>query len=68
MKKGDSIIHINFQWDRFTLFDRIKGYWDDRLDYTSDFSIVFDGGSRYWNVNVNLTSKKMFGLSVNGVV
>jgi hypothetical protein len=67
-EKGDSIIHINFQWDRFTLFDRIKGYWDDRLDYTSDFSIVFDGGSRYWNVNVNLTSKKMFGLSVNGVV
>lgn len=66
-EKGDSIIHINFQWDRFTLIDRIKGYWDDRLDYTSDFSIVLDGGSRYWNINVNLTSKKLFGLSVNGV-
>lgn len=65
-KHGDSIIHINFHWDRFTLTDRIKGYWDDKLKYTSDFSIVFDGGSRYWNVNVNLTSKKLFGLSVNG--
>ena len=67
-EQGDSIIHINFHWDRFTLTDRIRGYWDDRLDYTSDFSIVFDGGSRYWNINVNLTSKKLFGLSVNGVV
>ena len=47
--------------------DRVKGYWDDRLDYTSDYSIVFDGGSRYWSVNVNLTSKTLYGQSVNGV-
>ena len=66
-KNGDRIIHINFHWDRFTLIDRIKGYWDDRLDYTSDYSIVFDGGSRYWSVNANLTSNKLYGLSVNGV-
>lgn len=65
---GDRIIHINMHWDRFTVTDRIKGYWDDRLDYTSDYSIVFDGGSRYWSVNVNLTSKTLYGLSVNGVV
>lgn len=64
---GDRNIHINFHWDRFTLLDRIKGYWDDRLDYTSDYSIVFDGGSRYWSINVNLTSKTLHGLSVNGV-
>ena len=66
-KNGDRNIHINFHWDRFTLLDRIKGYWDDRLDYTSEYSIVFDGGSRYWSANVNLTSKKLYGLSVNGV-
>lgn len=66
-KNGDRNIHINFHWDRFTLMDRAKGYWDDRLDYTSDYSIVFDGGSRYWSVNVNLASKKLYGLLVNGV-
>ncbi len=66
-EQGDHVIHINFHWNRFSIFDRLKGNWDDRLNYTSDFSIVLDGGSRYWNVNVNLTTKKLSGLSVNGV-
>lgn len=64
--KGDRIIHINFHWDRYTLMDKMNGYWDTRLDYTSGYSIVFDGGSKYWNVNVNLTSKTLYGLYVNG--
>lgn len=64
---GDRIIGINFHWDRFTLFDRIRGYWDDRLDYSSDYSVTLDGGSRYWNVKVNLTSRVLFGLSINGL-
>ncbi len=66
-KNGDRTIHINFHWDRFTLMERSKGYWDHRLDYTSDYSVVFDGGSRYWSANVNLTSGKLYGLSVNGL-
>lgn len=66
-ENGDRVIHINFYWDRHTLFDRIKGYWDDRLEYTSDYAVVMDGGSRYWNVNVNLTTKTLYNLSVNGV-
>ena len=66
-KNGDRTIYINFHWDRFTFIDRLKGNWDDRLDYTSDYSIVFDGGSRYWSVRVNLTAKKLYGLSINGV-
>ena len=66
-KNGDRTIHINFQWDRFTLIDRVKGNWDDRLDYTSDYSIVLDGGSRYWSAKVNLTAKKLYGLLINGV-
>jgi hypothetical protein len=66
-EQGDSVIHINFHWNRFTIFDRIKGYWDDRLEYTSDFSQPLDGGSRYWNINVNLSEGHLYGLSVNGV-
>jgi hypothetical protein len=66
-ENGDRVIHINFYWDRYTVFDRIKGYWDDRLEYTSDYSVVMDGGYRHWNVNVNLTTKSLYNLSVNGV-
>lgn len=65
--KGERIIHINLHWDRFTLTDRMKGYWDNRLDYSSDYSITLDGGSRYWSVNVNLAKEQLYGLSINGV-
>jgi len=66
-EKGDSVIHINLYWDKFTLSDRLKGYDDQRREYTSDFSIVLDGGSHYWNVNVNLTKSILERLEVNGV-
>lgn len=66
-EKGDKIIHINFYWNKFTLIDRLKGYDDQRLEYTSDFSVELDGGSHYWNVNVNLTKKNLERLQVNGV-
>jgi hypothetical protein len=66
-ENGDRVIHINFYWDRFNIFDRLKGDWDGRLDYTSDYAVVMDGGYRYWNVNVNLTTKSLYNLSVNGV-
>ena len=63
---GDSIIHINFSWNKYTLSDKIKGYGDSRLTYTSDYSITLDGGSEYWNVDVNLTKQKLESLYVNG--
>ncbi len=66
-ENGDRVIHINFYWDKYTVFDRVKGYWDNRLEYTSDYTVVMDGGSRFWNVNVNLITKTLYNLSVNGV-
>jgi len=65
--KDEKVIHINFYWDEYTLFDRLKGYDDQRLNYTSDFATVFDGGSHYWNINVNLTKNKLERLEVNGL-
>ena len=65
--KGDKLIHINFYWDKYSLSDRLKGYDDQRLTYTSDFAIVFDGGSFYWNINVNLTKHNLERLEVNGI-
>ena len=66
-KNGDKVIHINFYWDKFTLHDRLKGYDDQRREYTSDFSMVLDGGSHYWNINVFLTQNKLERFEVNGV-
>jgi hypothetical protein len=66
-EQGNRVIHINLSWDRFTVLDRMKGYWNDRLEYTSDYSRTLDGGSRYWSVNVDLNTKALYELSVNGV-
>ncbi|MBC6605660.1 hypothetical protein H8B13_02400 [Hymenobacter sp. BT188] len=65
-KKGDKIIHINFHWNEYTLVDNIRGSLDTRLKYDSDYSTVFDGGSYYWEINVNLTKNKLSDLQVNG--
>ena len=65
-QKGERIIHINFYWNRFSINERTRGYWDDRLEYNSEYAVVFDGGSRYWNINVNLTTKNLYNLWVNG--
>ncbi|MGS2765136.1 hypothetical protein [Sinomicrobium sp. M5D2P9] len=65
--KGERIIHINFYWDRYDLMDRLRGYADLRLDYNSDYAIVFDGCSYYWQINVNLDRKELSGLMINGV-
>ena len=64
--EGQRIIHINFYWDKYGLIDRIKGYADRRLDYSSNYAFVFDGCSHYWQVNVNLEEKKLSDLLING--
>lgn len=65
--KGQRLIHINMYWDKFGLLDRIKGYSDNRLDFKSDYTTVFDGCSYYWQINVNLEEKKLTDIWINGV-
>jgi hypothetical protein len=64
---NEKIIHVNFYWDKFSLKDKLKGYSDDRLRFEDDYAIVFDGGSRYWQINVNLTRKCLTDFQVNGI-
>lgn len=64
--KGDSIIHINFHWNTYSLSDRLKGYHDDRLSFDDDYTHIFDGGSYYWQIKVNLTKRVLYDLEVNG--
>lgn len=65
--RNERIVHINFYWDKYSLKNKLKGYTDDRLSFEDDYAAVFDGGSRYWQVNVNLTTGKVTDLQVNGV-
>ncbi|MGZ3756423.1 MAG: hypothetical protein ACXVAY_06745 [Mucilaginibacter sp.] len=64
---GEKYIHINFYWDKYPLKARLKGISDDRLHFEDDYAIVFDGGSHYWQININLTTQKATDLQVNGL-
>ena len=65
--KGERIIHINFYWDKYSVWDKIRGFTDTRLEYDSDYALVLDGCSRYWQIDVNLTNQKLNHLQINGV-
>lgn len=65
--RGQRLVHINFYWDRFGLWDRIRGYSDSRLGFDSDYAFVLDGCSHFWQINVNLDEKKLSDLRVNGI-
>ncbi len=61
------VLHINLFWDKYSIIDKLKGYHDNRLKYNSDYARVFDGGSYYWQVNVNLTKNQLSDLQINGI-
>ncbi|MBE8719146.1 hypothetical protein, partial [Sphingobacterium pedocola] len=67
---GDKIIFVNCLWEKkavrdFT--DKIFHKASDDTTWKTDKKIVLDGCSYYWNIKVNLTSKALFDLYVNGL-
>jgi hypothetical protein len=64
---GDTIIHINLYWDKYSIFDRMRTYNSNSDKYTHDFEMILDGGYRYWNINVNLTRHVLERPVVNGI-
>ena len=65
--KGEKIVNINFIWDKYTIWDKIKGYSDDRAKYREGYYFVLDGCSYYWQVSINMTTMKIEMFSVNGI-
>ncbi|MBL7996975.1 hypothetical protein JNM05_16535 [bacterium] len=63
---GNKIIFVNMLWNRWSLRDRFKGFADPREGLHDGFVQVFDGGSRYWQIKVNITLKVIAEFSVNG--
>lgn len=64
---GDKIIHVNFDWNRYSTLDNIRGIYKSESDsWKKEWKVVFDGCSYYWGVKINLDNEKLFDLSVNG--
>ncbi|CAM4356552.1 hypothetical protein [Gillisia limnaea] len=65
---GSKIIYATFNWDRYTLMDRIKGYHKDESDnWKKEKEMVLDGCSYHWEIKINLDVEELFELDINGL-
>ena len=65
---GDKIIYVTFNWDRYTLLNRIRGYpKDENENWKKEKELVLDGCSYHWEIKINLNTEELFDLKVNGI-
>ena len=64
---GDKIIYATFNWDKFSVFDRLRGYHKNIYqNWREERIIVLDGCSYHWGIKINLNRKLLFELGING--
>jgi len=64
---GDRIIYVTFNWDKYTLFNRLQGIEKDNSEkWKREIQGVLDGCSNHWEIKVNLTKEELFDMEVNG--
>ena len=65
---GNKIIYATFNWDRYTLLDRLRVYYKYESDnWKKEREVVLDGCSYHWEVKINLATKELFELGINGI-
>ncbi|TDU43490.1 hypothetical protein BXY82_0902 [Gelidibacter sediminis] len=64
---GQKVIHINFIWNGYSLWESIRGWTKPDGTWKSEWQVIFDGGSRYWNINYIIDKKCFVDFRVNGV-
>jgi hypothetical protein len=65
---GNKIIYATFNWDRYSLLDRLRGtYKDESENWKKEREMVLDGCSFHWEIKINLDTKELFDLGVNGL-
>ena len=65
---GNKIIYTTFNWDRYTLLDRLRGYSKDESEnWKKEKEMVLDGCSYHWEIKINLDTEELFDLGVNGI-
>lgn len=66
--EGNKVIYATFNWERFTLLDRIRGNSkDDSAQWKIKKEMVLDGCSHHWEIKINLDTEELFDLGVNGL-
>jgi hypothetical protein len=61
----ERVININGNWNRISLRNLMSH--DRRLDFSSEYHIVFDGGSYHWSADINLDKMEMTRFGTNGI-
>ena len=56
-EEGETIIHIYLN----------KGIEMDKNELSEDIIVVYDGGSNHWCIKINISTKELFDMQVNGV-
>ena len=59
-ERGEKIIFINSIWNEILS--------KDESELTTEFFQVFDGGNRFWQAKINITTHKLFNFCVNGAI
>ncbi|MBP5667443.1 MAG: hypothetical protein J6X32_04760 [Salinivirgaceae bacterium] len=44
-----------------------KGFDKDEFNFSEDIMCVFDGGSDHWSIKINISTKQLFDMKVNGI-
>jgi hypothetical protein len=68
-EEGDRIIYAKFEWNRCSIFDRLKGYdcgEDEDDSWKTEVENAFDGCSYYWSIRINIDKNEVSGLGVHG--
>lgn len=67
-KNGNKIIYVTFNWNRYNLLDRIRGYSKDESDnWKKEKEMVLDGCSYHWEIKINIDTKELFEFGINGI-
>jgi len=64
---NNKIIYVTFNWDKYTLFNRLQGIEKDKSKkWKRELQNVLDGCSNHWEIKVNLKKEALFDLEING--
>jgi len=64
---GQRVIYVNFIWNGYSLWESIRGFTKPEDSWKTEWQMIFDGGSRYWNIKYIIDKKEFVEFQVNGV-
>lgn len=66
--KNEKVIYVTFNKNKLSLIEKIKGIQKDESDnWKKEKEIWQDGCSSHWQIKINLETKALFELEINGI-